>query len=203
MSKKYMVSLTLVVALIGFSAQGILAQVKKSNSLSRWDTLKPKIEETFTDSGDVKLVAYLRDRTVELMKARAALSNVDVETAQRSDLDASPQIREYVKQQVLQVWSARNIDIKTDDIIAGWNIAKLDPNYRPFNRAGYSLNSWQGIRVSKDEQAAEVVVTGTMNYDYGDRVVSDSLDQSQIKLVKENGSWLMDETVEVFTGETQ
>lgn len=200
MSKKHILITVLIAGLVGLSAQGIYAQVQKSNSISQWDDLKPKMEESFADVGDEELVDFLRENTVKLLEARATLSNVDAITAQRSDLDSSPEILQRVEQQVSKVWTSRNLNKRTADIIAGWNIAKLDPHYQPFEKADYDLKSWQGIRVANDGLSAYVVVTGTMKYVYDDRVVSDSRDQSQITVVKENGVWLLDDTVALATG---
>ena len=202
MSKKQIALTLLILGIVGFSAQGIYAQVQKSNSISQWDDLKPKLEESFADVGDEKLIESLRGKIVELMEARAALSNVDVTTAQRTDLESSSEIRQTVEDLVSKVWTSRNLSKRTHDIIAGWNIAKLDPNYRPFTKAEYKLESWQGIRVAEDGLSAEAIVTGTMTYGYGNMVIADSLDQSQIKLVNENGVWFLDDTVAVFVGES-
>jgi hypothetical protein len=199
-SKKQIALTILIFGLVGFTAQGIYAQVQKSNSISQWDKLKPKLEESFADVGDEKLVESLRERIVGLMEARATLSNVDATTAQRTDLQSSSEIRQTVEELVSKVWTSRNLTKRTDDIIAGWNIAKLHPNYRPFTNARYVLDSWQGIRVAEGRLSAEAIVTGTMTYVYDDGAIADSLDQSQIKVVKENGIWLLDETVMVYVG---
>lgn len=200
MHKKQIALTIMILGFAGFSAQSIYAQVQKSNSISQWDDLKPKLEESFADVGDEKLVESLRGRIVELMEARATLSNVDVTTAQRTDLEASSEIRQTVQELVSKVWTSRNLTKRTDNIIAGWNIAKLDPNYRPFTNAKYVLDSWQGIRVAEGGLSAEANVTGTMTYVYDDEAIADSLDQSQIKVAKENGIWLLDETVMVYVG---
>lgn len=200
MTKRQIVFTVLMLGLVGFSAQGIYAQVQNSNSISEYDDLKPKLKESFADVGDDTLVQSLRGRVVELMEARAALSNVDVTTAQRTDLESSPEIRQRVEQQVSKVWNSRTLTKRTDDIIAGWNIAKLDPNYKPFTKAEYELDSWQGIRVAEDGLSAEAVVTGTMTYIHDDGFIADSLDQSQIKVVKENGVWLLEDTLAILVG---
>lgn len=200
MHKKQIALTIMILGFAGFSAQSIYAQVQKSNSISQWDDLKPKLEESFADVGDEKLVESLRGRIVELMEARATLSNVDVTTSQRTDLEASSEIRQTVQELVSKVWTSRSLTKRTDNIIAGWNIAKLDPNYRPFTNAKYVLDSWQGIRVAEGGLSAEANVTGTMTYVYDDEAIADSLDQSQIKVAKENGIWLLDETVMVYVG---
>ena len=200
MSKKHIALIFMTLGIAGFSAQSIYAQVQKSNSISQWDNLKPKLEESFADVGDEKLIESLRGKIVELMEARAALSNVDVTTAQRTDLESSSEIRQTVEDLVSKVWTSRNLSKRTDDIIAGWNLAKLDPNYRPFTNAKYVLDSWQGIRVAEGGLSAEANVTGTMTYVYDDEAIADSLDQSQIRVIKENGIWLLDETVMVYVG---
>jgi hypothetical protein len=200
MPKRHIAFTILILGFVGFSAQGIYAQVEKSISISQWDNLKPKLEESFADVGEETLVESLRGRILDLMEARATLSNVDSLTAQRTDLESSPEIRQTIEQQVSKVWTSRNLTQRTGDIIAGWNIAKLDPNYRPFTKAAYELDSWQGIRVAEDSLSAEAIVTGTMTFVHVDGVIADSLDQSQIKLVNENGMWLLDETVSVLVG---
>jgi hypothetical protein len=203
MKKRHIAVTILIFAFTGFSVQSIYAQVQKSNSISQWADLKPKFEESFLDVGDEKLVELLRARTIELMEARATLSNVDSITAQRTDLDSSTEILKTVQQKVSKVWTSRNLANSTADIIAGWNLAKLDPNYEPFTKAVYNLDSWQGIRVAENGLSANVVVTGNMTYVFEDRVVRDNLFQSQITVVKENGVWLLDDTVAIFLGESR
>jgi hypothetical protein len=202
MNKKHLAISILALAIAGLSVQSISAQVQKSKAISQWDELKPKIQESAPDSGDQKLIDFLRGKAISLMEDRAALSNVDSATAQRTDLDSDPEVAEDVEQRVSKVWTSRNLKNRTADIIAGWNIAKLDPNYIPFKKAAYLLDSWQGIQVSEDGLSANVVITGTMTYVYDVHTVSDSKDQTQIKLVNENGVWLLDDTVAVFTGES-
>jgi len=202
MKKRHIALTILVIGLAGFSAQGISAQVQKSKSLSQWESLKPKLENGFSDSGDQEMLQFLRGKIVQLMESRAKLSNVDSITAQRTDLASSPEVLKIVEQNVSKVWTSRNLEPRSADIVAGWDIAKLDPKYKPFINAEYKLDSWQGLRVAEDGNSAFGVVTGTMQYIYDDRIVSDSRDQSQLNLIKENGVWLLDEAVGVFVGET-
>lgn len=203
MTKRRITITIMLLGLFGLSAQAIHAQVQRSNSISQWEKLKPKIVDSFNYVGDENLIESLKGRVVDLMEQRATLSNVDAQTAQRDDLESSPDIQNTVEQNVAKVWSSRNLENRTSDIIAGWNIAKLDPNYRPFIQAKYDLDSWQGIRVADDGRSAYAVLTGTMTYVYDDSVVRDSLDQTQLTVVKENGIWLLDDTVAVFTGQSK
>lgn len=201
MKIKQIALLTFFITLLGFSAQSISAQVQRSNVLSDWDKTKPAYVEKFSDEGDENIITSLKSRTIELMIARVELSNVDLETAKRKDLLTSDEVRNNVKSEVKLVWSKDNLDRRTEDILAGWNLAKEDPNYEPYTDASYSLDSWQGVRISPDGKSAEAVVTGRLIFDHESGTISDSLFQSQIKLVLENGTWLFEDTVAIWLGE--
>jgi hypothetical protein len=203
MKIKQIALLTFFITLLGFSAQSISAQVQRANVLSDWNKTKPAYLEKFSDEGGENQIISLKARTIELMIDRVELSNVDSETAKRKDLLTSVEVRNNVNSAVKLVWSNDHLDMRTSDILAGWNLAKEDPNYEPYTDVNYSLDSWQGIRISPDGKSAEAVVTGRLIFDYRSRTMSDSLFQSQIKLVLENGIWLFEDTVAIWLGEPQ
>lgn len=199
--KKQYVAAGIVILLIGFSAQKIIAQVNHSNSLSQWADKHHHLVTAFANEGDVQEIEGLKSRVIELIKMRAELSNVDAETAGRSDIRTSSQIAERIKQMVSKVWAAERVDERVKTMVSAWDYAKSVPNYMPFENADYLLDSWQGITISDSGQNAYVVVTGQVQMKYKDHVVSDSLEQSQIELVKQKGVWLFDSTVVVVTGD--
>ena len=201
MKIKQIALLTCLIGLLGFSAQTISAQVQRTNVLTDWDKTKPAYLDKFSDEGDENQIASLKQRTIDLMIAREKLSNVDLETGKREDLLTSGDVRKRVMSAVKLVWSQDNLDSRTGDILAGWNLAKEDPNYEPFDDASYLLDSWQGVRIFPDGKSAEAVVTGRLVFDYQSRSVPDRLFQSQIKLVFENGNWLFEDTVAIWLDE--
>jgi hypothetical protein len=191
-----------IVGIVGFAGQAIASQFTASSQNS--SNLNPKLIliENFPSQGDSQLIEQLKVRTIQLLEARVTLSNVDQETAQRTDLLVAKDVRSRVQDLVEQVWSKERLNSATQDILEGWNLGKEDPNYEPFNSAVYLLDSWQGVQVSPDGTSARAVVTGRMKFVYSDKTSGTSEFQDQITMVFQDGEWLLDEASAVYTGRT-
>lgn len=191
-----------VVGLLGFAGQAIASQLNASSQKSTNQNSKLTLIENLANQGSPELIDQLKLRAIQLLEARATLSNVDQATAKRNDLLVAEDVRARAEDLVERVWSKENLKARTQDILEGWNIAKDDPSYEPFDTAVYKLFSWQGVQVSADGKSAFAVSTGSMTFAFPGKTMGTEEFQDQITMVYQDGEWLLDEAFAVYTGRT-
>jgi hypothetical protein len=177
----------------------VVISVRNASATSEIDFKKPSLINNYSSSGDAAAIETLKTRTVKLLEMKAVIFNGGVYSTSEEgfqgiadwafDSDSNVVALEHL-------WSKRNLTERSNALKAIWKLAEADRYTIPIN-ATYQVDSWQGVRIADDEKSATVVVTGRIFFKYWANSNRDVLDQSQIKLVNENGVWLLDEVVAV------
>lgn len=186
-----------VVAMVGFSGLAIVNQMHSANQLSKFQLSKPALIESFADGGDPALIAEVKISAIQLIEARANLSNVDAQTAQRNDIIEAEDVRLRVQELVSRVWAKKKVSSSVGDILRGWDLAKEDPDYAPWMSSKYEVESWQGVHVSSDGNSAQVALTGRMAFTSPITKWGEFLGQDQVTLVKQDGEWRLSKAIKV------
>lgn len=186
-----------IVAVVGFVGLAIANQTHSANQLSKFQLSKPAIIQNFSDDGDPSLVAEVKISVIQLIEARANLSNVDAQTAQRNDILESEDVRSRVQELVKDVWAKEKVSSSVGDILRGWDLAKEDPDYAPWMSSKYEVESWQGVHVSSDGNSAQAALTGRMAFTSPLYKWGEFLGQDQVTLMKQDGEWRLSKAIKV------
>jgi len=169
-----------------------------STATSEINFKNPKNIAHFASSGNASQIVEIHDVTLQLLGQEAMAFNLGrlAATSHGAINKPGPQVFAPVK----AIWTEHNWKTKSDQIRKAWAISVSDPSYKPFQDAHYQVDSWLGTSISDDGMTSLVVVNGRMVYTYADSDQTGNLEQSQIKLVKENGNWRLDQVVAVHIG---
>ena len=199
MKNKSFLIKVLVIAAFAILVPTVVISVRNASATSEIDFKKPSLITNYSSSGDAAAIEKLKTRTVKLLGMKAVIFNGGYYSTSENGAQGIPEWAFDSESNVValtHLWSKRNLTEKSKELKAIWKLAEADRYTVPV-KATYQVDSWQGVRISDDGKSATVVVTGRIFFKYWANSNLDVLDQSQIKLVNENGVWLLDEVVAV------
>jgi len=199
MKNKSFLIKALVIAAFAILVPTVVISVRNASATSEIDFKKPSLITNYSSSGDAAAIEKLKTRTVKLLGMKAVIFNGGYYSTSENGAQGIPEWAFDSDSNVValtHLWSRRNLTEKSKELKAIWKLAEADRYTVPI-KATYQVDSWQGVRISEDGKSATVVVTGRIFFKYWANSNLDVLDQSQIKLVNENGVWLLDEVVAV------
>jgi hypothetical protein len=199
MKNKSFLIKVLVIAAFAILVPTVVISVRNASATSEIEFKKPSLITNYTSSGDAAAIETLKTRTVKLLEMKAVIFNGGVYSTSEEGFQGIAEWAIDSDSNVValeHLWSKRNLTERSKKLKAIWKLAGADRYTIPI-KATYQVDSWQGVRIADDGKSATVVVTGRIFFKYWANSNLDVLDQSQIKLVNENGVWLLDEVVAV------
>jgi hypothetical protein len=199
MKNKSFLIKVLVIAAFAILVPTVVISVRNASATSEIDFKKPSLITNYSSSGDAAAIETLKTRTVKLLEMKAVIFNGGVYSTSEEGFQGIAEWAIDSDSNVValeHLWSKRNLTERSKKLKAIWKLAEADRYTIPI-KATYQVDSWQGVRIADDGKSATVVVTGRIFFKYWANSNLDVLDQSQIKLVNENGVWLLDEVVAV------
>ena len=199
MKNKSLVIRVLVIAGLAVLLPTIVISVRNASATSEINFKRPSLISNYGSSGDAAEIEKLKTNTVKLLEMKAVIFNGGVYSTSQNGFQGIAEWAVDSDSNVValeHLWSKRNLTERSKALKAIWKLAETDRYTIPI-KATYQVDSWQGVRIADDGKSATVVVTGRIFFKYWANSNLDVLNQSQIKLVNENGVWLLDEVVAV------
>ncbi len=197
MKNKSLVIKVLVIAGLAIILPTIVISVRNASVVSEIDFNKPRLISSYKSIGDLETIEELKVVTTRLLEGKAFFWN-----GGNYYPHDGPRIHwDFDKDQnivgVKLFWSAKKFVEKSNQLKKVWKLADNDSAFATPVGSTYEVKSWQGVRVAEDQLSATLVVTGRTVLEFSEGSKPYVLEQCQIRIVKEDGVWLLDEVVAI------